>query len=145
MLAILRDELSEYRARTPIAAPEALVFGSSTGRQRDRSQARDLALAPAIVVANMTLTAAGSTSLPAGLTHHSLRRTFASILYALGEAPPYVMSQLGHTDPSLALTHYARVMNRRDGEAERLRALVEGAESDRPAPALSGSAFVRSV
>jgi hypothetical protein len=49
------------------------------------------------------------------------------VLYALGEAPPYVMAQMGHTSPNLALAIYARVMDRRDGEPERLRALVEGA------------------
>ena len=52
--------------------------------------------------------------LPAGLTPHSLRRTFASLLYALGEAPPYVMSQMGHETPALALAIYAREMDRRD-------------------------------
>lgn len=60
------------------------------------------------------------------LTPHSLRRTFASLLYALGEAPPYVMRQMGHTSPHLALAVYAREMDRRDGEPERLRALVDG-------------------
>jgi integrase len=129
VLPVLRDELLAYKARNSDAPPDMLIFGSSTGRQRDRSQARDFALAPAIKVAGEMLAAAGSAPLPSGLTHHSLRRTFASILYALGENPPYVMSQLGHTDPSLALTHYARVMSRRDGEADRLGALVRGADS----------------
>src|SRR6185312_125780 len=64
--------------------------------------------------------------LPVGLTPHSLRRTFASLLFALGEAPPYVMAQMGHTTPNLTLSIYARCMDRRDGEPERLKALVEG-------------------
>jgi len=55
-----------------------------------------------------------------------MRRTFASLLYALGESPPYVMEQMGHTSPNLALAIYARAMDRRDGEPGRLRALVEG-------------------
>ena len=38
------------------------------------------------------------------------------------------MSQMGHTSPQLALRIYAREMDRRDGEPERLRALVEGAD-----------------
>jgi integrase len=128
VLPILQDVLTDYRAANTIDAPNTLIFGSSTGRQRDRSQARDFALAPAIKVAKK-LIAAGSATLPPGLTHHSLRRTFASLLYALGEAPPYVMSQMGHTDPALALRIYARQMSRRDGEADRLRALVEGRDS----------------
>ena len=36
------------------------------------------------------------------------------------------MAQMGHTSPQLALAIYAREMDRRDGEPERLRALVEG-------------------
>jgi hypothetical protein len=36
------------------------------------------------------------------------------------------MRQMGHTSPNLALAVYAREMDRRDGEPERLRALVEG-------------------
>jgi hypothetical protein len=36
------------------------------------------------------------------------------------------MAQMGHTSPNLALAIYAREMDRRDGEPERLRALVEG-------------------
>ena len=37
-----------------------------------------------------------------------------------------MMAQMGHTSPNLALAIYAREMDRRDGEPERLRALVEG-------------------
>ena len=36
------------------------------------------------------------------------------------------MAEMGHTSPSLALAIYAREMDRRDGEPERLKALVEG-------------------
>jgi hypothetical protein len=36
------------------------------------------------------------------------------------------MAQMGHTSPNLTLAIYARQMDRRDGEPERLKALVEG-------------------
>ena len=62
------------------------------------------------------------------LTSHSLRRTFASRLFAIGEGPWYVMAQMGHATAELTLAVYARPMGRRDGEPERLRALVNGAE-----------------
>jgi hypothetical protein len=35
------------------------------------------------------------------------------------------MQQLGHTDPKITLGIYAKVMQRRDGEFERLKALVK--------------------
>jgi hypothetical protein len=63
-----------------------------------------------------------------GLTPHSLRRTYASLLFAVGENPPYVIAQCGHADPQITLGIYAKAMDRRDGEPERLRALVEGRE-----------------
>jgi hypothetical protein len=83
----------------------------------------------AVVHANAQLAAGGFEPLPDHLTPHSLRRTFASLLFAIGEAPPYVMAQTGHTTPNLTLAIYARQMDRRDGEPERLRALVEGSGS----------------
>jgi hypothetical protein len=68
-------------------------------------------LAPAVERANERLTASGAEPLPERLTPQSLRRTFASVLYALGETPPYVMAQMGHTTPDLALAIYACEMD----------------------------------
>ncbi len=60
------------------------------------------------------------------MTAHKLRHTFASILFVRGEDPPYVMAQLGHTDPGFTLRVYAHAMRRDEGDKERLKALVEG-------------------
>jgi len=38
------------------------------------------------------------------------------------------MGQMGHTTPNLTLSIYARQMDRRDGEPERLASLVQGHE-----------------
>jgi hypothetical protein len=40
--------------------------------------------------------------------------------------PPYVMRQVGRSDPKVTLGIYAQVMLRKGGERERLRALVRG-------------------
>ncbi len=80
-------------------------------------------LAPAVERANERLIKRGVEPLP-HLTPHSLRRTFASLLYALGEAPPAVMEQMGHESPDLALSIYAKAMRRGPDEAEKLAALV---------------------
>ena len=127
VLPILRDELGAYRA--DIAHDRgALVFGTSTGKPQHRSHIRSRVLAKAIEKANERLAERDSELLPSGLTLHSLRRTFASLLFAIGETPPFVMDQMGHTTAELTLTIYARQMNRRDGESARLKALVEGVE-----------------
>jgi hypothetical protein len=50
-------------------------------------------------------------------------------LYALGQSPPEIMAELGHTDPKLAPSIYAHAMRRDEGEGERLCALIKGAHS----------------
>ena len=92
------------------------------------SNIRRRILAPAIKHANEQLAKAKVQPLPDGLTPQSLRRTYASLLYAVGGSPLYVKGQIGHTDATLTLNYYAREMDRRDGEPERLKALVEGRE-----------------
>jgi integrase len=57
-----------------------------------------------------------------------MRRTFCALLYEAGASPAYVMSQMGHTDASLALEVYAKVMERQRGTGERMDALIRGAE-----------------
>jgi integrase len=71
---------------------------------------RNRVLAPAVKRADENLAKRELAPLPPKLTPHSLRRTFASLLYALGETPPVVMQEMGHTDPALALRIYARAI-----------------------------------
>lgn len=85
-------------------------------------------LAQTVELANWRLTEQGLAPLPEGLTPHSLRRTYASLLLARGDEVPYVMQQLGHTSPSVTLGIYAQAMFRGDGERERLRQLVQGGD-----------------
>jgi integrase len=126
LLPLLRDEFATLAAARRGRDPDALVFATSTGGALTRSNTTRRLLHPAVARANKRLAERSIEPLPAGVTHHALRRTFASLLYALGETPPRVMAQMGHTSPQLALTIYAREMDRRDGEPERLRALVNG-------------------
>ena len=83
-------------------------------------------LGGAIARANKQLAREGLTELPEGLTLHALRRTFASLLIALGKDPAYVMGQMGHTDPTVTLGLYAKVISVGDEDRDRLRTLVEG-------------------
>ncbi|HEX4188487.1 MAG TPA: tyrosine-type recombinase/integrase [Solirubrobacteraceae bacterium] len=133
LLPLLRDELAALAAAVR-GEGDAFVFATSTGGRQQASNLRRRVLAPAVEAANEALVERDAEPLPEGLTPHSLRRTFASLLYALGESPPYVMAQMGHTSPNLALAIYARAMDRRDGEPEKLAALV-----GRPYRALTGN------
>jgi integrase len=112
ILPILRDELSDYRARMD-TTPDTLVFRTSTGRTLGATNIRRRIVATAIEQANLLLSKQEIEPMPTDLTPHSLRRTFASLLFALGETPPYVMAQMGHTTANLTLAIYARQMDRR--------------------------------
>jgi integrase len=125
VLPVLLDELADYKAR--IDRPQdALVFGTSTGRRQGATNIRRRILARAVELANEQLAREGAEPMPEGLTPHSLRRTFASLLFANGEQPPYVKRSMGHTSAHLTLSIYASAMDRRDGEPERLKALLNG-------------------
>lgn len=138
LLPILHNELDDYRARLDPAS-DALVFCTTTGHRLGATNIRRRILDKAVTNANAKLAEDGFEPLPEGLTPHSLRRTFASLLFALGETPPYVMAQMGHTTPNLTLAIYARQMDRRDGEPERLKTLVEGqAHESEPAYTTAG-------
>ena len=128
LLPALRDELAVYAAGHRSREPEGRVFASGRGGRISESNVRSRGLAPAVEKANARLSQGGAEALPDGLTPHSLRRTFASILVALGRDPAVVMRQMGHTTPSMTLGVYAAAMDWADGERDRLRALVEGAK-----------------
>lgn len=124
LLPTLREELMDLKARTRRGRPEDYVFATATGSAPLATNLRRRVLAKAVERANERLEAADQAPLPEHLTPHSLRRTFASLLFALGHAAPIVMDQLGHTDPKLTLRIYARAMRRDAGEVDRLRALA---------------------
>jgi len=128
LLPVLRDELTALKASGGNVSPSGYVFGTTKGGQQSASNVRTRVLAAAVRRANDNLAEAEENPLPDHLTPHSLRRTFASVLYAIGRQPPEVMVEMGHTDPSLALRIYAHAMRLDGAEKGRLHALVEGAE-----------------
>jgi integrase len=128
VLPALRDVLLEHKATARRAGPGDLVFPTAAATARDKDNARRHVIAPVVRRAAELLAEREQQELPAGVTAHKLRHTFASILAALNEPMPYVMAQLGHSDPEFTLRVYAHAMRRQDGERERLRALVEGRE-----------------
>jgi integrase len=138
----LRDELLALRGRHQDAPQSAYVFATRSGGELSADNFRNRVLGqPGVIVdgkrkgaagavgrATKQLEAEGLPPLPAKITPHSLRRTFCSLLYALGEDPGTVMDEMGHTDPALALRVYRQAMRRGEDEKAQLRALVEGAE-----------------
>jgi integrase len=101
-------------------------LATGTGRAQNQSNVRNRMLAGSVRLANERRKDVGLGPLPDGLTPHSLRGTFISLLLAAGDDPAYVMRQVGHRDPKVTLGIYAQVMLRKDGEREQLQALVRG-------------------
>jgi integrase len=124
----LLDELKSHKAKTAFGAQDDLVFPTTNGTARDRSNVRSRVLAKAINRANEALARTGQSPIQEGVTNHTLRRTFASLLYEAGASPAYVMAQMGHTSSALALEVYARKMQRQRDTGARMDALLKGAD-----------------
>jgi hypothetical protein len=120
------DELASFKAVSRRTASRDYVFATATGARDTRGNAAKR-LRRAAERASVQLEADGLAPLPDGLTPHSLRRTFASLLYLRGEDPVYVMDQLGHSDPKLALRIYARAARQRR-PGHRLVAVLDSVE-----------------
>jgi integrase len=125
MLPLLREILAEHKAANN-TGPDDPIFTTRNGHARDRHNLRQRVVAPTVARAEQLLTARGQQPLPQGITPHKLRHTYASILFAIGKDPIYVMNQLGHTDPAFTIRVYAHMMSRTPQEREKLKALVEG-------------------
>jgi integrase len=131
----LLDELKLHRASAKFDGPRDLVFATSRGTRRNRSNITRQILQPAIDRASVQLVAEGRNPIE-GVTNHSLRRTFCAPLYEAGATPAYVMAQMGHTDASLALEIYTKVIERARDTGVRMDALLRGADwtGSRPEP-----------
>ncbi len=128
LLPALREELSVHKAKTRYDRPDDFVFPTETGAEGERNNTRRRVLFRAVEQANANLAKRDRNPLPEGLTPHSLRRTFISLLFATGREVPYVMQQVGHADPKVTLSIYARVMYGGEGERERLKVVSEGSD-----------------
>jgi integrase len=120
----LRDELLRMRAKLDHVQQDAYVFATRSGKRPSGDNIRSRVLNVAVEQANADLAERDLPPLPDKLTPHSLRRTFCSLLYALGEDPGVVMDEMGHADPGLALRVYRQAMRRGEQERTALRALA---------------------
>jgi integrase len=123
----LLDELRVYKQQAQYSEPADFVFATSTGKADTRSNVA-ARLKRCVRRANERLAGEDFPAIPEELSPHSMRRSFASLLYLRGENPVYVMHQMGHADPKLALRIYTRVMGdqRRRGPGVRLIGVIDG-------------------
>jgi integrase len=123
MHRMLFDAMSEWWTRHPVERPDALLFPTATGRQRDRHNIRSRVLNPAITGAETVLRERKSNdSFPTRertdgtrVTHvpsHSGRRTAITWWAEAGYDERDVMMWVGHEDPLLTLRLYRQARNR---------------------------------
>lgn len=122
----LQELLADYRNRSPYTQPGDLVFPTGAGKRDNPSNVRNRFLDSAARLANAELRAAGREPMP-GVTPHSLRRTYISLLLAAGADVPYVMAQAGHTDPKMTLGLYAKVIATKTDHGAALDGIVAAA------------------
>ena len=113
----LLDELREWKARSPRTEPGDPVFvtrprSGSHSRQTTRNVAHRMKMV--IDDANDRLNEAGIEPISERVSPHSLRRTYASLRFALRDDPVYVADQLGHEQASFSMEVYARAVKRRE-------------------------------
>jgi integrase len=82
-------------------------------RPRERNSVRTRVLHTVVKRANEALEAEGQAPIPAGITFHALRRTYAALRAELGEHPAITAAQMGHTDPRMTLRVYTDVTGQR--------------------------------
>jgi len=116
----LRDELATYLDTSVPKEPTVFVFGTSSGKKDNPSNARNRLFVTAIDEANKRLAELGIEQLGA-VRPHGLRRTYATLRIACGDDPVFVSGQIGHEDVRFTLNVYAQSVKRRERmtEAER--------------------------
>lgn len=128
LTAFLHDELLEHVARQSKRWEKSGQIGNGplfptwSGGRLNASNLRNRLLTDAATKANDQRP--GLPPLPAKVTPHTLRRTFASLALAGGRDPRWVMAQLGHTDARLTLSVYAQVMQRQRVDVDTIRTLM---------------------
>jgi integrase len=117
------DAMSEWWTRHPADRPDALLFPTATGRQRDRNNIRNRVLNPSLKRAEAVLRERKSNDSfptrerPDGTraTHvpsHAGRRTAITWWAEAGYDERDVMMWVGHEDPVLTLRLYRQARNR---------------------------------
>jgi integrase len=99
------------------------VFGTVSGRSRNKDNVRQRVLTPAVKRANETRARSGLTPLPP-VSPHALRRTYISLLIEAGAPLPYVMRQVDHLDSRTTLEVYAQVQQRMNREKSTARLTI---------------------
>ncbi len=106
--------LREHKLAARWSQPDDFIFpGRYRNKPRERNSVRTRSLHNSVKRANETLEKNGKQPIPADITFHALRRTYAALRAELGEHPAITAAQMGHTDPRMTLRVYTDVTGKR--------------------------------
>jgi integrase len=118
LVSILRPHILAKAERVAEVDPASSpAFPNRYGRPLDDDNIRSRVILPIVERANRKRK--GKLLIPADLTPHAFRRTFARLSFVAGRELDYVMGQIGHEDARMALEIYAQLRKRRVRAAER--------------------------
>jgi integrase len=112
----LLEELLAYRATIGDVRQGAPAFPTGRGTRRDKDNVNARVLKPALRRAGELREERGLPPLPPGVTVHTLRRTYVSLMLAAGADLRWVQGQVGHEDAKMTLEVYTQVLQRKDRE-----------------------------
>jgi integrase len=112
----LLEELLAYRSTLGDVAHDSPAFPTGRGTRRNKDNLNARVLKPALRRADELRAERGLPPLPPGVTVHTLRRTYVSLMLAAGADLRWVQSQVGHEDAKMTLDVYTQVLQRKDRE-----------------------------
>ncbi len=125
---VARAALAAHRSRLGDTGADTPIWPTSTGRPRDRNNARARLLAPVTEAARAALERSGGEPLPERVTPHTFRRTAATSWYWLGRDERATMHEIGHRSSRLTLEVYAQPHPRDPKQKQMLEEWMAGVE-----------------
>jgi integrase len=120
LLAELRPHVAAAADRPGRAlTSESPIFPNRYGKPLNDNNIRNRVIPPIVERANEKRRSAGKLLIPADITPHAFRRTYARLCFMAGRELDYVMGQIGHQDARMALEVYAQLRKRRIRPVER--------------------------
>ena len=110
----LLEELLAYRSSLDHVVTGAPAFPTARSTRRNKDNLNARVLKPALRRADEMRAARGLPALPPGVSVHTLRRTYVSLMLAAGADLRWVQSQVGHEDAKMTLDVYTQVLQRKD-------------------------------
>jgi integrase len=106
----LLEELLAYRSTIGDIGHEDPAFPTGRGTRRDKDNVNARVLKPAMLRARELRAKRGLPPLPPGVTVHTLRRTYVSLMLAAGADLRWVRGQVGHEDAKMTLEVYTQIL-----------------------------------